>query len=184
MNVSGRSARSFLLALFAIAMLGSPAEATAELYRCVRPDGSTIYTNSQATCPGAREHRTTGAVQSYRTSVPARAATSRSMATSTPIDPLQTDGEARWRQKKARAADEMSAVTARLGQIRPFVKTCNRGGSVFRTLENGLRTAVSCDWLRDQLPKLERQRSVLADYLDHGLRDECRKPGCLPGWLR
>jgi hypothetical protein len=184
MSGSGWSMRSFSLAVVASAMFGAAAVATAEFYRCVRPDGSTVYTDSQATCPGAREHQSTGAVQSYRSSVPARAAVPQRVHPTTAAGRSQTDGEASWRRKKHRAEADLSAVTARIDKISPFVKTCNRGGSVFRTLENGLRTGVSCSWLRDEVPKLERQRNTLAEYLDHGLRDECRKSGCLPGWLR
>jgi hypothetical protein len=172
-----------LLAL-AVAVVSIATGATAELYRCVRPDGSTVYTDSRTTCPGAREHQTTGEVQNYRASTTIRSEGTTRRPPASLSNRTQTDNEASWRQKKLRAAQEFLDITARIEQISPFVKTCNRGGSVFRTQENGLRTGVSCDRLRDEVPKLEKQRSVLEAYLDHGLRDECRRSGCLPGWLR
>ncbi len=185
MSVPSQSMRGqrLSLAIAAIALAASAAVATAELYRCVRADGSTVFTDSQATCPGVPEHHPTGEVQNYRPAAPARAAASRTESPATTAS-RSADSEASWREKKHQTAEELSAITAHINQISPFVKTCNRGGSVYRTLENGLRSGVSCEWLRDEIPKLERQRNALQDYLDHGLHDECRKSGCFPGWLR
>lgn len=185
MNLLGPAARSCLLSLAVVAIASvCAAVATAELYRCERPDGSTVYTDSLATCPGAREHHTTGEVQRYRTTPPPAPTASRRASPARLTDHPQADSEANWRHKKLQAAEDLRAVTARIEKILLFVKTCKRGGSVFRMLENGLRKSVSCHRLRNEVPQLEQQRSALADYLDHGLREECRKSGCLPGWLR
>lgn len=175
-----------LLAIAMMACFASAGVATAELYRCVRADGSTVYTDSKATCPGAKAHHPTGVVQNYRSPAPApaRAAVSLRAERAALIDRSQAASEASWRRKKQQTIDELEKVTKRIGNWKRFVTHCNRGGSLYRTKENGLRTGLSCDWLRREVPTLENRRDVLQEYLDHGLREDCRKSGCLPGWLR
>jgi len=179
--------RSWAVMLGAGALLATANGVSAELYRCVGPDGRTVYTDSQATCPGAREHRPAAGIQNYRTDAttrpPAGRRPGRAAAAAVAPSPA-TGGEAAWRQKQSQARDELQAIEQRIARVSRFVKHCNRGGSVYRTHENGLRSGVSCDWLRDEVPELEQRRDELQAYLDHGLREECRRAGCLPGWLR
>ena len=44
----------------------------AGLYRCQRADGSVVYTDRQATCPGARPHEPRGEVQSVESTAVAK----------------------------------------------------------------------------------------------------------------
>jgi hypothetical protein len=171
----------------AFALCGFTADsALGGLYRCERADGSVVYTDSQATCPGASEHRTTGAVQSTGSSSHAPAAMrstgTRRMRRTTPSD--TSAAEAAWRSKKEQTRHELSVVTSRHDALAQYVSHCNRGGELFRTLDNGLKEGVSCKGLRAEVTALAARRDELQEYLDRGLREACRKAGCLPGWIR
>jgi hypothetical protein len=158
-------------------------DAQADLYRCQRPDGTVVYTDSQATCPGASEHQPRGDVQSVEaSSVTKRRAPAYRLPGDAPDHEAMR--EAHWRQKKLDAQRELAQISGHIVEREPYVKICNRGGYLYRTQDNGLKKKVSCDGLRADVAELERQRTTLRAYLDHGLRDECRTAGCLPGWLR
>lgn len=177
---------SWLMAVMAIWVI-SPVtqDAQAGLFRCQRPDGSVVYTDSQATCPGASPHEPRGAVQSVdvtestRRSVPASAQEPRAFAPG-----ADDTAEAQWRNKKHQVEQEMEQLTLQTSEIEPYLTICNRGGYLYMTQDNGLKKRVSCDSLRTSFAKLESRRASLHEYLEHGLRDECRRAGCLPGWLR
>lgn len=79
---------------------------------------------------------------------------------------------------------ELEAIERRQASLERSVKHCNRGGELFTTLENGLKRGVSCDAVRSTVAKLDGRREELRAYLDGGLREECRKAGCRPGWIR
>ncbi len=177
--------RRLLLAVLGMVLVGINTAATAELYRCVRADGRTVFTDSKATCPGAQEHRPAGEIQSYRAAASARQPASSGRRRAAQIRSSDTaTAEASWRKKMHDVNEELQTVTNRIGNLHPLVKNCNRGGTVFRTQENGLRAGVPCDSLRADVSRLEQRRAELQRYLDHGLQEDCRKSGCLPGWLR
>ena len=160
-------------------------DARAGLFRCQRPDGSVVYTNSQATCPGAKPHEPRGVVhsiektESTRRSLPASALKPRTFAPD--ADDMM---EAQWRNKKQQAEQELEQLTVQTSELEPYLRICNRGGYLYMTQDNGLKKRVSCNSLRANLAKLESRRTSLHEYLERGLQDECRRAGCLPGWLR
>jgi hypothetical protein len=41
-----------------------------------------------------------------------------------------------------------------------------------------------CQALRDRAHVLRRQEAALERHLEGGLREECRRNGWLPGWIR
>lgn len=158
-------------------------EASAGFYRCQRADGSVVFTDSQATCPGASEHEPAAAVQSLGSSSgPTRWAPASLPPAHAPE--LDAQREAHWRQKKLEAERDLAQVSDRIRELEPFVTICNRGGYLYKTQDNGLKHKVSCDRVRDDFASLERESLELREYLDHGLGEECRTAGCLPGWLR
>jgi hypothetical protein len=156
-------------------------DARAGLFRCQRPDGTVVFTDSQATCPGAKPHEPQGTVQGVDVaeSSPRSAPASRTFAPAADIT-----AEAQWRNRKQALEQELEQLTLRTGEIEPFLTTCNRGGYLYMKQENGLKKRVSCTFLREQFAELESRRNSLHEYLEHGITDECRRAGCLPGWLR
>jgi hypothetical protein len=90
----------------------------------------------------------------------------------------------RWRALKAAKQDELGEVARDLEYLEQYVKFCNRGGQVLYRDEAGIKRTMSCDDLRGRYSVLEARKSEIRDYLDHGLADECRRAGCLPGWIR
>jgi BMFP domain-containing protein YqiC len=89
-----------------------------------------------------------------------------------------------WRNKKHQLEQELEQLTAQKNGIEPHLTTCNRGGYLYMTQDNGLKKRISCATLRATLAELESRRASLHEYLEYGLNDECRRAGCLPGWLR
>lgn len=160
-------------------------DAQAALFRCERSDGSVVYTDSQSTCPGARPHEPRATVQSI--DVPA--STRRSLPASAQQRPTLGPGadaraEAHWRKKKQQVEQELGQLTAQTDRLDAFLTICNRGGYLFMTQDNGLKKKVSCNSLRANFAELESRRAELHEYHERGLQDECRRTGCLPGWLR
>jgi hypothetical protein len=92
--------------------------------------------------------------------------------------------EAQWRNKKQQAEQELEQLTLRASEIEPFITTCNRGGYLWMKQDNGLKKRIPCSGLREHFAELESRRTSLHEYLEHGISDECRRAGCLPGWLR
>ena len=178
------NAQGWLVAAVALVALVT-ADARAGLFRCQRPDGLIVYTDNQSACPGAKPHEPRAVVQSIdvtestRRSVPASARQTRSFA------PASDDAaEAQWRNKKHKIERELEQLTLQTTEIEPPLRICNRGGYLYTTQDNGLKKKVSCASLRAVYAELESRRASLREYLEHGLSDECRRAGCLPGWLR
>jgi hypothetical protein len=161
---------------------GSP-DVRADLYRCQRQDGSVVYTNSQATCPGAPQHEPRAEVQTVE-STGAHKRQEFPQRLPRTMGALEGEREAHWRRKKLDAERELTQISGQIAELEPFVKICNRGGYLYLQQDNGLKKAVACDSVRADLDALQTQRAKLDSYLDSGLRDECRTAGCLPGWLR
>ena len=155
------------------------------MYRCQRPDGSILYTDSQATCPGASLHEPREDVQNVVTT-PSPA----SQTTAHRIEKIRHQLEAdatvaeEWKQKKTNAEQELAEVTAEQGSIKRFLTFCNRGGKLFVTKDNGLRKSVSCKSVKEEVAALESRHAELSAYLNGGLQQECHRAGCLPGWVR
>ena len=61
---------------------------------------------------------------------------------------------------------------------------CNRGAYVTTRDDAGLPQVVNCSELKREFHSLEEKEAAASAYLTTGLADECRKSGCLPGWLR
>lgn len=171
-------------ALGAALALAAATSASAELFRCVGPDGKLVYTDQKALCPGADPHEPSGTVLPLEpTPAPARP------AASAPAEPALDPGTeaamaAHWQQKKRDAEDVVAQIQQRRDWMQPYVGHCNRGGYVTTRDEAGIKQVVNCSVLRREFDSLEQQEAAARDYLSRGLRDECRKAGCLPGWIR
>jgi len=65
------------------------------------------------------------------------------------------------------------------------VRWCNEGRDVYTEDEDtGLRRKIPCREIDARHAELQEERAALRAYLDGGLQEECRKAGCLPGWIR
>jgi len=72
------------------------------------------------------------------------------------------------------------AAEANLARIRSERRTTEDAFTQACRFKGGDR----CDVLRENAWALHRQEVALEGYLEEGLREECRRAGCLPGWVR
>ena len=176
--------RSITCALAAAAALVAADPASAKLYRCEMPGGGTVYTDNPSTCPGSEPHEPRGAVQAVTTSTAAPPRAQPATAPAALEERAAEAAEARWRTKKSRTQAELQAVEQEREKLRSLVTHCNRGGEIVRRDEAALKHQVSCDDARQAFAALETRSQELTSYLDGGIQEECRRAGCLPGWLR
>jgi hypothetical protein len=173
--------------LVALAWLGLAlsAAAHAETYRCEGPDGKTLFTSDRSLCPRARLHESRGQIQ--------RAPGGPELPPARPRETLESrarrahadEAEASvWRTRRARAEAELDQARGRLEALHQVAGWCNRGHEVWATDADGLRHGVDCAELEAQQKALQREERRLEAYLAAGLEEECRRAGCLPGWIR
>jgi hypothetical protein len=164
--------------------IGLPAGA--ELRRCVGPDGRIIFTDDEARCPGTEPIEAPDSVQRVdRGAVPPRPASRGRVRRDPKLDQQAEAAEAeRWRQKKATKEGELAQIESRRDSLRRYVGHCNRGGSVLARDASGIKRTVSCSGLRAEFESLDTQEASLRDYMENGLAEDCRRAGCLPGWIR
>jgi chloramphenicol 3-O-phosphotransferase len=68
--------------------------------------------------------------------------------------------------------------------MRRAVGWCNRGHAVFTEDELGIRRSYDCKDVHNEYEQVKARMEGLRLYLEEGLEDECRRAGCLPGWIR
>jgi Domain of unknown function (DUF4124) len=170
--------RSSVLALV-LALCVAPLASRAELYKCQGPDGKTLFTSDRSQCPGASAHQPSGRLQR---SAPSPAPAPAARATPTAADEA-AEAQA-WRAKRQNAETALQQAEARLETLHAVAGWCNRGHEVFAEDRDGLRHGVDCDEVDATEKELRRERARLEAYLAEGLEEECRRAGCLPGWLR
>jgi hypothetical protein len=170
--------------LLVACLLFCSAAAWAELYKCQGADGKMLFTSDRSQCPGAAAHEPGGEIQRTQPSGPARAPTQ--LRPAGPAAPVPDDAaEAQvWRAKRAEAVSALHQTEARLATARQVAGWCNRGHEVFAEDPDGLRHDVSCEEVDATEQALRREQKRLEAYLGEGLEEECRRAGCLPGWLR
>lgn len=180
--------RGTLVALALCGALAGPA--AGEVFRCVGPNGEIRFTSNAAQCPNAAPHAPKAAVQRVDGASP-QLATARPGAIPRPRSgaPAAHDDsdlqEQAWRQKKSDAEHRLHTLQAALDHILAAVRWCNKGHGV--TKENprtGLREDVSCEDVYDERDRLEAEAEDARAYVATGLEEECRRTGCLPGWIR
>jgi Domain of unknown function (DUF4124) len=175
-----------ILALLAVAVLAAAAHA--ELFRCTGPDGKPIYTDRKGTCPGAEASEPEGVVHHSETpDDPGRSADEAvpaARAGAPPAHEMEEQAAALWKQKKRDAEQRVEELHERREWIRRYVSYCNRGAWVTTRDDAGIQQVVNCTELHRELASLETQEAAVREYLATGLADECRRAGCLPGWVR
>lgn len=172
-----------MLAL-AAAILLCPAGTRAELYKCQGADGKMLFTSDHSQCPGATAHESGAEIQRTQPIGPAHAPTQlRPARPATPLDDDAAEAQV-WRAKRAQAESALEQSEARLATLHRVAGWCNRGGEAFAEDGDGMRRDVNCDEVDATELALRREQKRLEAYLAEGLEDECRRAGCLPGWLR
>ena len=171
------------LLLAAVLALGAWEPARAEIYKCVGADGETLFTSDPSQCPGAERHEPTGRIEKVPT--PSRSSVRRPPARPRGHGIESAAGnEALWRGKKLRAEAELRDLEGRLEYVRRAVLWCNRGHALFAEDETGIRRGYDCRDVQNEYEETKARRAGLRLYLDEGLEEECRRAGCLPGWIR
>jgi uncharacterized protein DUF4124 len=164
--------------LFTLALTGSAAHA--ELFRCTGPDGKTIFTDQKHTCPGAEPSEPAGVVHRAETPQNAPAAPSRDLHA-----PDVESEAAQWKQKKRDAELQLEQLHTRREWLDRVADNCNRPGRyVVKRDDAGIKQMANCSELKRELVEVETQEAAARDYLASGLAEECRRAGCLPGWVR
>jgi hypothetical protein len=175
-----RGAISWLVLL---GLLGIAAPAVAELYRCRGADGQLRFTNDPATCPGAALHEPRGQIQRIDTP-PAAPSPSEPRRRHGDTQDLEAGQAALWRGRLREAERERDALRPEVERLSKLVTWCNRGGTVASTDRSGIRRQVSCEQVRSLWRQQEARLEHVQAYLQEGIHEECRRAGCLPGWLR
>jgi hypothetical protein len=175
----GVSGRSLLLSAVLVLGLGAPAQA--EIYKCVGADGKTLFTSDPSLCPGAERHVPSGRLERVTTQPAVRAAPARRPSRS--IERFE-ENEAVWRGKKLRAEAELRDLETRLEYVRQAVGWCNRGHSLYTEDASGIRRGYDCDQVQNEYEEVRARMAGLRLFLEEGLEEECRRAGCLPGWIR
>jgi len=195
-NGDGRSDRVALsarLILCALLWLLVPSPVGAEIFKCTGADGKTVYTSDPTVCPGAKPHELKTEMQ---TVVPSSRA-SRPAAVRTAAE-KEAAGEAgngakggvpdglmeMWRRKRPEAEAKLAELKDRAKYLHAVIGGCNRGSTWYAKDEAGLKRYVSCDELKRRGLRIGQELAKLEAYLAGGLEDECRRAGCLPGWIR
>ena len=173
-------ARALLLA--AILALAASEAGQAEIYKCTGADGKTLFTSDRSQCPDAPRHQPSGRIEK----VPAQPRSSyrRSPARLRRAAGNVAGNEALWRGKKLRAEAELQGIEGRLEYMRQAVGWCNRGRALYAEDEMGIRRSYDCQDVHNEHEQLKARMTGLRLYLDEGLEEECRRAGCLPGWIR
>jgi hypothetical protein len=181
----------------ALAALALPSAAGADLLRCKGPDGKMIYTDNKALCPGAEPFEPEGEVQRGKSgphgseSASSSGASRRDMLAERMRRAQQRqaafeaqEGEAeRWRRKKEKLEKDIEDLDQRREYLEKFITNCNRGGLVYGRDASGIKRKIRCDEIEEEYATLgSRQEEAHARLAE--LPEECRKAGCLPGWLR
>ena len=177
--------RAVLTGWLAVAFLTVPGAGHAELFRCVGPDGKTIFTDQKHMCPGSEPSEPSGVVHRAPTPESREAAPVSPLASpGTQISDDAVDASAEWKQKKTVAEQKVAQIQARHEWLKGYVSYCNRGAYITTRDDAGIQQVVNCSELRREFHDLEQQEAAAREYLATGLPEECRRAGCLPGWLR
>jgi hypothetical protein len=171
----------------ALLVITVPGDARGDLLRCPGPDGNIIYTDDPSVCPGAKPFEPAGAVHSVEPVAPAALGRQRrleAMERQRMRDQAEAGEIERWQLKKRAKQEELESIAARREDLLGLLAWCNRGGRVVTYDDAGIKRAVRCSDVKKELKELEQQEASVRQYLKHELAEECRRAGCLPGWIR
>ncbi|HEU4431135.1 MAG TPA: DUF4124 domain-containing protein [Myxococcota bacterium] len=181
--------RAGLALAFALPLLTS-GTTSAEIFKCVGPNGEVTFTSSAAQCPNAQPHvLKDAAVQRIEKAEPLASARPGAAplprrAPAAAVDD-SAGAEALWRNKKSEAQQRLQQIEAELQYLQAAVRWCNEGNLLWaEDRRTGIRRDVPCSEVDATKAALDEEKDRAEDYLAEGLEEECRRAGCLPGWLR
>ena len=155
------------------------------MLHCTGPDGRTVYTDDKSVCPDAKPYEPDAVVHSVDpAALPAPDSKPARAALRTRGQSAEAGAAQRWRDLRSSKEDELQQIAAERNGLLGHVSWCNRGGSVFTRDEAGIKQRVRCNELSSRLAALETREAQVREYLLHGLAEDCRRAGCLPGWIR
>jgi hypothetical protein len=172
---------------FGLLGLLAAAPAAAGIYECRGRDGRVTYTGNPAACDGAVRSRAGGtpvAGTQDAASPPAAPAPRPAPAQPAARAAAEEAEAATWRRKREEAEAARSTLRGREQLFGGLVTRCNRGSDLYVEDVNGMRRRYSCDEARDEHEAAQKQLAEVERFLESGLADECRRAGCLPGWIR
>jgi hypothetical protein len=185
-----------VLAVLAVLSLAAPARAGG-LYRCVRPDGTVLFSDQANACPDGSRHEPQNRLQV----LPSPSGPASIAPGDDPAEPA-VEQEQYWRELAATRRRELEEAERRAALLEEQYATCRRGAHVrIRPPDRPLWPAVvlpqqrdpeqeeqeadaSCDESRRVFEEAQTEVEVLRLYLEEGLEDDCRRAECLPGWIR
>jgi hypothetical protein len=162
-------------------------DARGDLLRCPGPDGNIVYTDDPSVCPGAEPFEPAGKLHSVEPVAPASLSRQRRLEAierQRLMDQAEAGEIERWQLKKRTKEEELRSIALRREELLGLVTWCNRGGRVVTYDDAGIKQAVRCSDVKKELKALDRQEASVHHYLKHELAEECRRAGCLPGWIR
>ena len=174
--------RSTLVLAVGIGLVAGAARA--DLYKCQGADGKTLFTSDRSQCPGAEAHQPSGHLQrAHSSSAPPAPAPPPSTHPASSAADDEAEAQA-WRARRANAQSALKQTESQLDTLREVAGWCNRGHDIYAEDQDGLRHGVDCEDIDANERALRREQKRLEDYLAGGLEEECRRSGCLPGWIR
>ena len=162
--------------------------AAAGIYECRSHDGRVTYTGNPAACDGAvRRRAAESALASDEEAATPPAAPERRTApghaAAAGADADEAEA-ATWRRKRQEAEAARSALHAQEEVFAELVTRCNRGSDLYVEDAAGMRRRYSCDDAREEHRAAQARLAEVERFLETGLAEECRRAGCLPGWIR
>jgi hypothetical protein len=158
-----------------------------ELLTYRTPDGNMgITDNPKLVPPGSqilrRDPETPQQGETSRDPVPPAAAR-RSLPTtrSGDADP-DVAAAARWRQRLRQARQEEERAAHALEQAERDYRSCRHRENFGSSYQAHIPGETTCDEAPVVAAQHEYERAKA--YAEDGIEDECRRAGCLPGWLR
>lgn len=181
--------RTLIVSSLVLAWLSS--SAAAEIYKCKGANGDVRFTSDASQCPKAAPHAPNASAMQRADKAEAPLVSARSGAIAKPKRPpakaadAAADSEAVWKKKKRDAVTKQRDLEMQVEYLKRAVNWCNRGNTLWtEDNETGLREDVSCSDVDEKYADMKRQKEQADHTLAEGLEEECRRAGCLPGWLR
>ncbi|HTF36294.1 MAG TPA: hypothetical protein VK714_21640 [Myxococcota bacterium] len=178
--------RALWIGLLWAALMAQPALA-GELLTYRTPDGGLGITDNPKLVPPGSE------ILRRDPETPQRGETSRdpvSPPTARRSIPARRSGEAdpdraeatRWRQRLRQARQEEERAAHALQQAERDYRSCRHRENFGSSYQAHIPGETACDEAPVVAAQQEYERAKA--YAEDGIEDECRRAGCLPGWLR
>lgn len=178
--------RALLLGLLSVALV-APLALAGELLTYRTPDGSLGITDDPKLVPPGSEILRRDAESPRRgqassdTSSPSAPHRNVSAKRSGDADPDAAE-ETRWRQKLRQARQDEERAAHALELAERDYRSCRHRENLGSAYQTHVPGETACDEAPVAAAQHDYERAKA--YAEDGIEDECRRAGCLPGWLR